>query len=389
MKLFLIKVGKAYHTIRRDGMIRGGKRVYQAFVAMFRKVGSGDVLFITGGVGDSARYRTTYVAETLEAQGVRTAITLQDNPWLTSYADKFSVFVFHRVLYTQSVAVLMTRIKAQGKEMIFETDDLVYDPVYLEYMDFYKTMNTFERKLYEHGVGGEILADPVVTTCTTSTNFLAEKLRERGKNVFVVRNRLSREDVALAERLVREVQKDTTVVRVAYLSGTLSHNKDFSTITAPLIYLLRQHPQMRLVLVGPLDIDDALRAFHERIECLPFLSRAKYFTVLAQMDIVLAPLEIGNPFCESKSELKWFEAGLVGVPTVASATGTFREAITDGVDGWVAMTDEEWQTKLGSLITDVDFRIRMGAHARQMVLQKYITEKADDTEYYQYIKSKL
>jgi hypothetical protein len=34
-------------------------------------------------------------------------------------------------------------------------------------------------------------------------------------------------------------------------------------------------------------------------------------------DLILAPLEFGNPFGEAKSELKFFEAALVGVPTIA------------------------------------------------------------------------
>ena len=48
----------------------------------------------------------------------------------------------------------------------------------------------------------------------------------------------------------------------------------------------------------------------------------------------------------SKSELKFFEAGILGIPTVAAATQTFREAIDDGVDGFVASSAEEWVGKI-------------------------------------------
>ena len=41
----------------------------------------------------------------------------------------------------------------------------------------------------------------------------------------------------------------------------------------------------------------------------------------ARFDINLAPLEVGNPFCEAKSQLKFFEAGLVNCTTIASPTG--------------------------------------------------------------------
>lgn len=390
MKLFIIKIGKAWHILKREGWKRGGKRVLGAFLALFRRVSSGEVLFITGGVGDSARYRTTYVAETLTLHGFKTAVTVQDNPFLKTYADKFSVFIFHRVLYTPSVAALIGNIKKKNKEMIFETDDLVYDPAFLKHMDYFTQMNGLERKLYENGVGGEILADPYLNVCTTSTSFLADKLREKDKEVFVVRNRMSKEDVAQAEKILADGgKKDPSVVRVAYLSGTPSHNKDFATITDALLNVLEAYPEMRLILVGPLDTGNALQRFSDRVEQVPFLPRAEYFALVATLDVNLAPLEIGNPFCEAKSELKWFEAGLFGVPTVAAATATFQEAITEGVDGYTAATTEEWAEKIGALVADAGLRRAIGEKARESVLARYTTLNADDEEYYNYLKSKI
>lgn len=389
MKLFLIKIGKAWNVLKRDGLWHGGRRIFAAFFAVFRRVRPGDILFISNGVGDSARYRTAHIAEALEFHGFKTAITIQDNPFLVSYADKFSVFVFHRVLYTEKTARCIERIKSLGKEIIFETDDLVYDPRFLQYMAGYADMNILERKLYENGLGEEIINDPYVKTCTTTTTFLADKLREKGKQVFVVRNIVSQKDVAYAESLLKDVRKDPACVRVCYLSGTLSHNQDFVTIIPALLTLFERYPSWRLVLVGPLDTDERLRVFADRIERIPFLSREKYFAMAAHMDINLAPLEIGNPFCEAKSELKWFEAGLLAVPTVAAATGTFKEAIMDGVDGYVASMTPEWVEKIGALIADADERKRMGEKARKKVLAHYTTENADDVEYYNYLREKI
>lgn len=393
MKLFLIKVGKAFHTLRREGLWRGGKRVSKAFFALFRRVGSGDVLFITGGVGDSALYRAHHVAEELELQGFSTGITVQDNPLLPRYADKFSVFIFHRVLYTPSVAKLIERIKAQGKEIIFETDDLVFDPQYLVHMDYFQKMNGLERKLYENGVGGEILNDPYVKVCTTTTGFLAEKLREKGKQVFIVPNKLSVHDVEVTEAqgsgYKPEPARHGNTVKIGYFSGTISHNKDFATITDALINVLQKYPQARLFLVGPLETESKLNVFKDRIEQLPYVQRDKHFANIASVDISVAPLEIGNPFCESKSELKFFEAGIVSVPTIASAAAPYREAIEDGIDGFVASTTEEWTEKLSRLIEDESLRKEMGEKARAKALEKYATMNAKNEEYYRYLRSKL
>lgn len=55
----------------------------------------------------------------------------------------------------------------------------------------------------------------------------------------------------------------------------------------------------------------------------------------------IAPLEI-NRFCEAKSELKYFEAALVRVPTVASPTQPFKNAIQHGVNGFLAGDSADW-----------------------------------------------
>jgi glycosyltransferase involved in cell wall biosynthesis len=390
MQLLLIKIGKALKTLRRDGIFKGGKRVTTAFFALFRFVGKGDILFVTGGVGDSARYRCHHVSEELELNGIHCAITVQDNPLLPKYADNFKVVIFHRVLFTPSVAKLIDRIKQQGKEIIFETDDLVYDPKFLQFMDYFKQMNVFERKLYENGVGGEILKDPYVKVCTTTTTYLAEKLKENDKQVFIVPNKLCKHDLEVADKILEaKKENENKEIKIGYFSGNLSHNKDFATINDALMQLMEKYSQVQLYLAGPLDLENKLSKFSDRIGQFPYVERDKHFANVASVDINVAPLEIGNPFCESKSELKFFEAGIVKVPTVAAATAPFMEAIEDGVDGFVANGTQQWFEKLEKLVIDSELRKSMGEKARAKALEKYATSNANNEQYYAYLKSKI
>jgi hypothetical protein len=71
---------------------------------------------------------------------------------------------------------------------------------------------------------------------------------------------------------------------------------------------------------------------------------------LVRFDVNLAPLQVGNPFCEAKSELKYFEAALVDACTVASPTGPYRRAIEHGKTGYLASTVEEWHDAIARLI---------------------------------------
>ena len=394
MKLILIKIGKAFNVIRREGIIKGGKRVIKTFLEMLSwfSVKSSDILFISGGVGDSALYRVSHCAEELEKHGFKCSITIQDNPFLSRYAGRFKIFIFHRVLHTPNVAGLIKEIKKRNKEIIFGTDDLIFDPKYLKYMDYLKNVHYFEKKLYENGVGGEILSDPYVKNCVTTTSFLAKKLKEKDKKVFIAPNRLSDKDLKIVDNvLARKISsaRNNDAVRLGYFSGTMSHNKDFAVITDAIMEIMNRHKNVELFLVGPLDVESKLNKFKNRLVQLAYVPREKHFENIAKVDINLAPLEIGNPFCESKSELKFFEAGILGIPTVASATQTFKETIDDGVDGFTAVAPEEWIEKLEKLIEDKELRKRMGERAREKSLRKYTNKNSRNSEYYDYLKNRI
>lgn len=390
MKSWSVKLGKGIGAMKRDGIWRGGKRSVASFFKLFGRVGSGDILFISSGVGDSAKYRSERQAEELSLHGFKCSVTVQDNPLLPRYADRFKIFIFQKTIFSKSVARLIEKIKAQKKEIIFETDDLVYDPEYIRQMDFFEKMNALEKKQYETGVGSEILDDDYLKTCVTTTAYLAEKLKSHGKQVFVSKNKLSNYDVEIAQKLCdKKVQTSDKKIKIGYFSGTASHDKDFETVKRVLVDILEKYPQVELHLFGPLEIDDIYAKFGDRVKKHPFASWKKHLENIASVDINIAPLEIGNPFCESKSELKFIEAGIVGVPTVATATQTFQEAIEDGVDGFVAGDDEEWKEKLEKLISDKDLRNSMGQKAREKVLREYTNKNSDNEEYYAYLRSKL
>ena len=62
----------------------------------------------------------------------------------------------------------------------------------------------------------------------------------------------------------------------------------------------------------------------------------------------LVPLQ-DNTFTNCKSELKWFEAAIVGGLTVASPTFTYRGVIEPGVNGWLAAS-HEWDVALREIL---------------------------------------
>lgn len=387
----LLKIDKLRTLVRSNGFWGSGRIIFgyaRNFLSAFF-VSPGDILFVASGVGDSAHFRTRNVAEELRRHGFRTSVTIADNPNLLKLVDRFKIFVFHKTLYTEKIAQVIEKIKAQKKEIIFDTDDLNFDPQYVAQMDYFQKAGEAERMQLAKGLGREILEDPAVKVATTTTNCLAKILQQKGKQVFVVKNKVCDAELELAEQLLRTANQTAEgFVSLGYFSGTPSHDKDFATVTDALVAVLRKYANVKLILAGPLEKENGLTEFADRIVTLPLVPRGEHYQNIQKADINLVPLE-KTLFCEAKSELKFFEAGVLGIPTVAFRNETFSAAIEDGVSGFLARSEAEWVEKLGRLIEDENLRKTMGERAREKTLKDYTNKNSHSEAYYAYLKDCL
>jgi len=91
---------------------------------------------------------------------------------------------------------------------------------------------------------------------------------------------------------------------------------------------------------------------------------------LQGFDIGLMPL-VDDPWSWGKCGLKIIQYQGVGVPVVCTPVGVNRDLIQDGVNGYWAMTPEEWEKKLSLLIENFRLREQMGREGRRKVLESY------------------
>lgn len=391
MDSFWIKLGKVFSVIKNDGFFVAMSKVFRGLPKMLKTPAWGDVLFVTGGAGEgaSALYRCYNQAEELNNQGISSAVIVQSSPFLLGMAGKFKIFIFHRPVYNSKLKAFISEIKKQGKEIIFEADDLLFDENYFSQVDYLKNASSFERKLYEKGLGGEFISDSYVTACVTTTEFLAQKLREKDKQAFVSANKLNQAEVKYANSLLAKGNKpDSGEITIGYFSGSAGHDKDFETIKNPLIKIMEKYPKVRLLLAGSLKISDDLKRYEDRIDRKTFANRKKHFQNIQETDINIVPLE-DNDFCAAKSELKFFEAGILEVPTVAFDNGTFKKATDNGDCGLLAADENQWFEKMEVLIRNKNFRNEIGKKARQKTLENYTTATEGSRDYYQYLKNKI
>lgn len=87
-------------------------------------------------------------------------------------------------------------------------------------------------------------------------------------------------------------------------------------------------------------------------------------------DVGVYPLT-DDEWSKGKCGFKAIQFMACGVPVVASAVGVNREIIEDGVNGFLATTSEEWETKLRRLLSDAPLRARFAEAGRRTVEARY------------------
>ncbi len=91
---------------------------------------------------------------------------------------------------------------------------------------------------------------------------------------------------------------------------------------------------------------------------------------MREPDIGLMPLK-DTKRAKGKCAFKAIQYMASGVPVVISPIGMNTEVVTDGVNGFLASTSDEWYEKLEALITSVELRKRMGDAARRTAVEFY------------------
>ena len=330
--------------------------------------------------GTTFEYRVLQKQEQLALQGIPCTIgevRADEEAWFHA-ALEADLLLLYRVAYGPRIEALIEQARGRGIPVLFDVDDLVFEPEVVVRVDPVKAMGLEQAVLYYQGVWRYRWTLRASNAVLTSTAYLAQRAEALGRPTYVHRNGLSGWMLDEAERLLQEERPSSAdKVIIGYGSGTATHRRDFAEAAPALAEVMRRHPQVELLVVGALHptealpLPDILRPFRARIRYHPPVAWREWLTLQRQFDINLAPLELGNPYCESKSELKYTEAAIVGVPTVASRTPAFEFAIADGETGFLAGDEAEWVEKLERLVVDTDLRYRMGEAARNDVLRRY------------------
>ncbi|MBC7805539.1 MAG: glycosyltransferase [Akkermansiaceae bacterium] len=319
------------------------------------------VLFVASEQEGSAtfRYRSENLARCLRRSGHIANVVYVGQSRVRVDAD---VVVLHRVCAVPEGLAFARAAREIGAMLVYSTDDTVYDAQ--SFPDYGEPWGTIRAYAPRHA---EMLAE--ADAVLASTDYLARDISRMfgpEKPTFTVRNFLSEELLRLSETAGRQQRgKDKGVVTFGYMSGSATHNVDISVATPALYEILLSREKVRLLLVGPLLVDSALGNFERfgKVVRAPFVSWQKLPEIIAATDVNLSPLNLNHRFVRGKSEIKFLEAAAAGVPTIATATEGFTEAVPpdaiaysrDAADGYGTNDNLDWFSNLERLL-DPDAR---------------------------------
>lgn len=316
------------------------------------------VLFIT----NTQRVQRPYLDPAARYRCFNPAEDMRDRGWIVDVVALsrfrfemigcYDIFIFHKPGYNKQLEAIIALLEKANKKFLADYDDLIFDKknalgssVYLTgRLDKKAAIDVFDRnhkalKLFNHVI--------------VSTIPLGEQVKLSNENaqVFIIHNGLNSRWVE-SSKLYLKVKP--IIGQISYFSGTKSHDHDFQLVEDVLVDVLRKNKNATLEVVGPLDfsIEKFTKSKLSRVKAVPYEDLPAY---ISKSWVNIAPLE-SNIFNNCKSGLKFFEAAVFGVPTVATPINDMKRFSTDGI--LTPSSSEDWKEML-SMVLDPSERFRI------------------------------
>ncbi|MEX2381507.1 MAG: hypothetical protein WD490_03920, partial [Opitutales bacterium] len=252
---------------------------------------------------------------------------------------EIDVLIICRVHSSLFADALLAAAQRYSFKVAYDIDDGVFDPSLAHLI-----MQTLDQPYNEGGWNfwfsytsrhGELLkkCDALITT----NCYLAKKLKDySGLSAAIIPNFMNSLQSEVSHDLWHRKQETGFArdnrIHIGYFSGTPTHNRDYQSVASSLAFLLKKDPRLVLRIVGYLEAGPLFQEVMDQVEYYPFQDFLNLQTLISEVEINIVPLQ-ENDFTHCKSELKFFEAAVLGTLTVASPTYTYQHDIQMSQDG--------------------------------------------------------
>lgn len=315
------------------------------------------------------RYRCYNVMQAMEEdeEFVVTCFLPTELDRVSDYIEKIDLVILQRAMWDIDIDNFIFLSKQKGIPVVYDIDDLIYNPKYVPlYLNNLGILSEATKSFDVHfNFASKYYALAAQCDAYIVTNqFLGEIVKKDfSKPVEVIPNFLNKEQQRHSEIILKNREKDDSKFVIGYFSGSPSHKFDLEIVVDAMEKLMAKYEDIYFKIVGFINIPEKLMKFKDRIIQNPFVSYEELQYEIGEVDLNIVPLQ-NNLFNNCKSELKFFEAGIVKVPSCSSPTYSYREVISDKENGFLCR-EGEWFSTMEAVYLGVLERDRVADNAYQ------------------------
>lgn len=266
-------------------------------------------------------------------------------------AKDYDIIFVQREAFLAGTTRYEKKLAKSGARLVFDFDDAIWK---LDVSDANRKLGWLKNP----GKTADIIA--LSQLVIAGNEFLAAYARLRNSNVVIVPTSID------TEKYIRRSKPAGAGPVVIGWTGSLTTIKHFE-FAVPVLGELKKKYGDRIAFKV---IGDGTYSNEElNIRGIAW-SAEKEVEQLSDIDIGIMPLP-DDEWTKGKCGLKGLQYMALGIPAVMSPVGVNTEIIRDGVNGFLADTQQEWVSRLSALIESAELRANTGAAARKTVEEKY------------------
>jgi len=263
--------------------------------------------------------------------------------------NRYDIVLVHRELFPLGLKVFLRRLCKIGAQIVYDYDDAMFLPQ--------RQSRGLLGKLENTNSVNEIMA--LSNLVIAGNDYLAAYARQYNRNVMVLATAVDTEKFKL-----RDSSRQADHCTIGWI-GSHTTVKYLYSLRSIFERLAKTH-SFELKVVGA-DFSLSVNGFQVRQQGWSLEREVKDFQ---SCDIGVYPLW-DDDWSKGKCGFKAIQFMAVGVPVIASEIGVNREIIEDGVNGFLAASEQGWCNKLALLLKNPDLRREIGLAGRKTVKERY------------------
>lgn len=301
------------------------------------------------------RWAISTLADAISKQGITTKVIDLAKGGDERECNNADFVVVYRT-FDYRTTRLMRRVRASGGYVVYFLDDYLFQPN-CRYTDGWTAPTDFLRE-----------ADAFMSS---SGKLLTKMISNKPKIL-----RRSVLDDTATRMLIQGYRRNPDVFSIGWLAGKGRHgtmdlfvSHILSNLSAKMVdgercqfhcFGNRMFPDFK-------NVDVTQHLFYKLEDWTGFYSKC----VSLDFGVFINPLDELDEFCHCKSELKFVEAGTMGVPLVTSRIPPFIEVLEEGQTGLFASTPIEFAEKILKVMRDEAFARNISEKSKKLVATNY------------------